>query len=99
MPIPNLTPTEIAPFWSKVDRSGSSAACWEWQGAPNAYGYGRLLIRGIRLVQYVRASCETNVAIAECFGVSDATISYARGGKTWKTNAKRENKCPRSAKP
>jgi cold shock CspA family protein len=29
-------------FWTKVDRSGGSAACWPWTGHRNNKGYGML---------------------------------------------------------
>lgn len=33
-------------FWTRVDRSGGPDACWEWQGAKQATGYGNLQIDG-----------------------------------------------------
>lgn len=40
-----LTPQDIARFWSKVDRSGGDDACWPWQGTRARRGYGRFKIR------------------------------------------------------
>lgn len=31
-------------FWSKVDKSGGSDACWPWTGALNPDGYGQIVI-------------------------------------------------------
>lgn len=38
-PIPSFTPTQIARFWAKVDKSGTGG-CWRWTGklTPNGYG-------------------------------------------------------------
>lgn len=37
----HLSDAEIAQlFWSKVDRSDVSDACWEWQGRRTAFGHG-----------------------------------------------------------
>lgn len=33
-------------FWSRVDRSGGSNACWPWSGSHHPAGYGRLYWRG-----------------------------------------------------
>jgi hypothetical protein len=41
MRIAHLSDTDIARFWSKVDRSGGPDACWPWQAAINNKGYGR----------------------------------------------------------
>lgn len=40
--IPQLTPTELARFWSKVDRSGGPDSCWLWMPPPRSDGYGRI---------------------------------------------------------
>jgi hypothetical protein len=44
-PIPLLTPQEISRFWSHVDRSGGTDACWPWMGDRNIQGYGKLKYR------------------------------------------------------
>lgn len=37
-PIPKLTESDVARFWSKVDKTGD---CWEWTAGKNAVGYGK----------------------------------------------------------
>ena len=41
-----MTPEER--FWSKVDRSGGTDACWPWLGFRNVPGYGRFCVAGRR---------------------------------------------------
>jgi hypothetical protein len=38
----NLSPREIARFWSKVDTSGGPNACWPFRSAPTPRGYRAL---------------------------------------------------------
>lgn len=33
-------------FWPRVDRSGGSDACWEWQGRRSTDGYGQVQVEG-----------------------------------------------------
>ena len=43
-PIPTLTPEQIARFWANVNRRGPNE-CWEWRGASDERGYGRVQFR------------------------------------------------------
>jgi hypothetical protein len=56
-----LTPEESARFWSKVDRSGGSAACWPWLAAKTDKGYGVFGLRG-------RTYKAHRIAFAERYG-------------------------------
>lgn len=47
--IPDLSPLEIARFWSKVHLTTSQAACWTWQGRRSAKGYGEFALGGVSL--------------------------------------------------
>ena len=42
-PIPELSPKDIARFWSKVDKRGPDE-CWPWMGGSKTGEYGRLFI-------------------------------------------------------
>ncbi len=42
-PIPILTESDLARFWSKVDKSGD---CWEWTAGTTGGGYGQLKLNG-----------------------------------------------------
>ena len=42
-PPPFTEAERAAAFWAKVDRSGGPDACWPWQGAMQANGYGRFV--------------------------------------------------------
>lgn len=44
-PIPTLSESQIAKFWSLVDKSGE---CWAWTGTPYHRGYGRFSIQSPR---------------------------------------------------
>jgi hypothetical protein len=50
--------------------------------APKGAENGRAKLTGAQ-VALIRRSPETNVALAQRFGVSDVAVSYARRGKTW----------------
>lgn len=41
-----MTPTIENRFWSRVDPERDPARCWEWKGAKNVYGYGKITNRG-----------------------------------------------------
>lgn len=43
-------------FWSKVDQTPH---CWNWTGAPNQYGYGRIGLDGVQTLAH-RFSWELN---------------------------------------
>lgn len=51
-----MSPIQIALFWSKV-KTGQPFQCWEWQGAQNGHGYGRIQQDG-RLVAAHRVAFE-----------------------------------------
>lgn len=54
-----------ARFWSKVDRSAGTNACWPWTGYRGMTGYGRFLLAG-RLIQAHRiAWADSNGEIPE----------------------------------
>ena len=36
----NLTDSDIARFWSYVNKNFSSSRCWEWTGTKTEFGYG-----------------------------------------------------------
>lgn len=44
-PIAELTPTEVARFWSKVD-VGHHLHCWAWTGGADPDGYGVMKVGG-----------------------------------------------------
>jgi hypothetical protein len=37
---PHLSPSDVARFWAKIDRSGGPDACWRWLGTFDQNGYG-----------------------------------------------------------
>jgi len=39
-PTGSTTPSRVARFWTKADRSKGRAGCWPWTGAINHGGYG-----------------------------------------------------------
>ena len=43
MPYPQLTESETAKFWAKVDKSGPNG-CWVWTGYCHASGYGHQML-------------------------------------------------------
>ncbi len=43
---PQFTPKQIERFWSKVDRSGGTDACWPWTGARHHFGHGGVSLNG-----------------------------------------------------
>jgi hypothetical protein len=45
LPIPVLSDSDIARFWSFV-RKGDGNGCWEWTGCLGTRGYGRISISG-----------------------------------------------------
>lgn len=144
----DLTPIEIARFWSRVTHS-TDFQCWDWQGRKNDSGYGRYKSKMAHRVAYesvngpipdgmiIRHTCdnpsccnprhliagthqqnsddcvergrqakgtrngrarltdaqvreirstqsETLASLADRFGVSRATISYVRSGRSYK---------------
>jgi hypothetical protein len=44
--IPNLTKSDEARFWAKIDATGGNSACWNWKGALSGDGYGRFKVAG-----------------------------------------------------
>lgn len=42
---PDLTPEEIARFWSKVDRPEEPELCWDWTASCQSTGYGQFGIQ------------------------------------------------------
>lgn len=45
MPMPILTASDEARFWSKVNRAPDPDQCWEWAGDMMTVGYGRISLR------------------------------------------------------
>lgn len=45
-PIPNITEDKINNFWSKVSKTEDINDCWEWEGAKDNNGYGRIFLFG-----------------------------------------------------
>lgn len=44
--IPPMSDKDYARFWSKVDRSGGTSACWIWHGSIQKGGYGTIGLTG-----------------------------------------------------
>jgi hypothetical protein len=45
--IPEMTPTQIERFWSRVDKSAGPDGCWLWTGYIKDCGHGKLYINRI----------------------------------------------------
>ena len=46
MPVTGYKGTVGQRFWQKIDRSKGYSACWEWKGAKNRGGSGRIQVNG-----------------------------------------------------
>lgn len=54
-------------FWERVDRSGGTEACWEWQGSFNNKGYGRAYWEGKKQLAH-------RIAYALSYGVNPGEL-------------------------
>lgn len=45
----DMSDKDIARFWAKVDKSGD---CWAWQAGTNSRGYGRVRLRGKKVLAH-----------------------------------------------
>lgn len=62
---PGDTPSVLARFWSKVDKSAGANGCWLWTASTNGHGYGKFKFNG-RCVSAHRFSYE--LATGESLG-------------------------------
>lgn len=51
-------------FWSKVDRSGGSDACWPWIGTRKETGYGKAYLGGRKWARAHRLAYEIHYGVA-----------------------------------
>lgn len=60
-PTSQLTADDLARFWSQVDRSRGSGACWPWLGGLTHDGYGRIGLCGTSYLAH-RVAYEVMIA-------------------------------------
>jgi hypothetical protein len=61
--------TSGAAFWRRVDRSAGPNACWEWSGARNNSGYGRVMFRGLHTTAHRTAYTLTHGPVPDGLNV------------------------------